>query len=269
MKRFTAFVLAVIVAFSFASCGKENEKTNCLNCGESVIKSHSFCPACGASVDGDPETTSETETTTEATTVHVHSYEKNVVSPTCTEKGYTTYICECGDTYEDDYVNPTHSYSKYECTVCGAIDKAHAYGYFTEWIKKNGAEHGDEIGVGFTSSDINCSFIYDKNKGYMYALVKDNDGSKLTLYLSDPNKRFKYVFEKDSYYASGTINAKTFTQDTVITCDEYEGPSSKKDTVLKLAALLISIVPIHMNIQFKLSSIDLTHRDMGFENYDY
>ncbi|MBQ7006172.1 MAG: leucine-rich repeat protein [Clostridia bacterium] len=31
-----------------------------------------------------------------------HSYNKIVTAPTCTEKGYTTYTCACGDTYKSD-----------------------------------------------------------------------------------------------------------------------------------------------------------------------
>lgn len=46
---------------------------------------------------------------------HEHSYEKVVTKPTCTEKGYTTYTCSCGDSYVDDYVDATgHSFTKYE-----------------------------------------------------------------------------------------------------------------------------------------------------------
>ena len=33
---------------------------------------------------------------------HEHSYEAVVTAPTCTEGGYTTYTCECGDTYTAD-----------------------------------------------------------------------------------------------------------------------------------------------------------------------
>ena len=36
--------------------------------------------------------------------LHVHSYSKSVTSPTCTERGYTTYTCGCGDSYEADFV---------------------------------------------------------------------------------------------------------------------------------------------------------------------
>ena len=33
---------------------------------------------------------------------HVHNYTPVVTDPTCTEKGYTTYTCDCGDSYVDD-----------------------------------------------------------------------------------------------------------------------------------------------------------------------
>ena len=46
---------------------------------------------------------------------HEHSYTKVVTAPTCTEKGYTTYTCTCGDSYVADYTDPTgHSFTKYE-----------------------------------------------------------------------------------------------------------------------------------------------------------
>jgi len=35
---------------------------------------------------------------------HEHAYEAVVTEPTCTEAGYTTYTCECGDTYTADEV---------------------------------------------------------------------------------------------------------------------------------------------------------------------
>ena len=36
---------------------------------------------------------------------HPHSYADAVTAPTCTEKGYTTHTCECGDSYTDTYVD--------------------------------------------------------------------------------------------------------------------------------------------------------------------
>lgn len=45
---------------------------------------------------------------------HKHEYTSVVTQPTCTEKGYTTYTCECGDSYVDNYVDPAHTLVSYE-----------------------------------------------------------------------------------------------------------------------------------------------------------
>ena len=51
-----------------------------------------------------------------------HNYVPAVTAPTCTEQGYTTYTCACGDSYVDDYTDATgkHSYENNICTDCGA-----------------------------------------------------------------------------------------------------------------------------------------------------
>ena len=36
---------------------------------------------------------------------HTHSYKDVVTAPTCTEKGYTTHTCSCGDSYVDTYTD--------------------------------------------------------------------------------------------------------------------------------------------------------------------
>ena len=70
-------------------------------------------------------------------TAHEHSYTAVVTPPTCTEKGYTTHTCACGDSYVDTYVDALgHSWDNgkvtkeptatetgirtYTCTRCSA-----------------------------------------------------------------------------------------------------------------------------------------------------
>lgn len=36
---------------------------------------------------------------------HEHDYTDVVTPPTCTEQGYTTHTCECGESYTDSYVD--------------------------------------------------------------------------------------------------------------------------------------------------------------------
>ena len=54
---------------------------------------------------------------------HTHSYTAVVTAPTCTEKGYTTYTCTCGDSYKKDFVSALgHDFKDGTCTRCGASD---------------------------------------------------------------------------------------------------------------------------------------------------
>lgn len=54
-----------------------------------------------------------------------HSYKASVVSPTCYEKGYTTYLCECGDIYDSNYVDKiAHIYIDGVYSECGAVEDA-------------------------------------------------------------------------------------------------------------------------------------------------
>ena len=60
---------------------------------------------------------------------HTHDYETVVTPPTCTQQGYTTYTCECGDSYKVDYTNSTGH--KLEWFVLSAAS-----------CQTNGVEHG-------------------------------------------------------------------------------------------------------------------------------
>lgn len=71
---------------------------------------------------------------------HQHSYTAVVTEPTCTEEGYTTYTCSCGDSYVDNYVDALgHNYGEWdvvteateevegierrECSRCGVFEE--------------------------------------------------------------------------------------------------------------------------------------------------
>ena len=51
-----------------------------------------------------------------------HHYEAAITAPTCTNGGYTTYTCACGDTYiADETAAIGHKLENGVCTACGAI----------------------------------------------------------------------------------------------------------------------------------------------------
>ena len=67
-------------------------------------------------------------------TGHKHEYQVTVTAPTCTEQGYTTYICDCSESYYDDFTDALGhdwvlvgndvatctelGYEYYECSRC-------------------------------------------------------------------------------------------------------------------------------------------------------
>lgn len=68
------------------------------------------------------------------TETDVHTYEGVVTEPSCTENGYTTYTCVCGDSYIDNIIEgPVHSFGDWEMVdgdyhqrqcPCGAVETA-------------------------------------------------------------------------------------------------------------------------------------------------
>ena len=52
---------------------------------------------------------------------HSHKYQGVVTAPTCTEQGYTTYTCVCGDSYVSDYTGPHNADANGVCTGCGYV----------------------------------------------------------------------------------------------------------------------------------------------------
>ena len=98
----------------------------CTVCGEELAEALGHAPGEGATC-----TTAQTCTVCgeELSPAPGHNYESVVVAPTCTEQGYTTYTCACGDTYTDNYVEADgHTLGEdatcttaQTCTVCGEV----------------------------------------------------------------------------------------------------------------------------------------------------
>ena len=114
MKRTIALLLALSLLLS--ACGKKD-------------------PAPTDAPDTLPGTTGIGQTDE----AHIHKYDKTVISPTCTEEGYTLYVCSCGDTWQDAQVAALgHSFEQVltaaatctesgqtvnTCTVCGYTEE--------------------------------------------------------------------------------------------------------------------------------------------------
>lgn len=122
----------------------------CNNCDETMLISSN---ATGHSAGADA-TCTEPQLCTACGTVlekaHGHSYETEVVEPTCTAMGYTIYTCEhCEDSYNSDYTDKaehnynevvteptctTHGYTTYSCADCDAE-------YVSDYVEKADHQH--------------------------------------------------------------------------------------------------------------------------------
>ena len=126
---------------------------------------------------------------------HEHSYTAVVTAPTCTEKGYTTHTCACGESYVDTYVDALgHSWDSgtvtkeptatetgirtFTCTRCGETK--------TETIPKLTHEHSYKAVVtaptctakGYTTHTCACGDSYVDT--YVDALGHAWDNGKVT-----------------------------------------------------------------------------------------
>lgn len=133
--RIFLLVLSVMLLLSvplvFSACNRAEEETCAHQWGEFETVCEPTCTSVGVRVRscvlcGKAET--------EEIPVRAHSYISVITPSTCKTKGYTTYICICGDTYveaatslsEHTYVETvtpptctTQGYTTHTCTVCG------------------------------------------------------------------------------------------------------------------------------------------------------
>ena len=94
---------------------------------------------------------------------HVHSFGNPVVTaPNCTEQGFTTRSCKCGETTTDTYVDALgHEYKNGVCSRCGERE-AHTHDFVETVTAPTCTEQG------YTTYTCSCGETYTKN--YVSAL---------------------------------------------------------------------------------------------------
>ena len=120
---------------------------------------------------------------------HTHSYKDVVTAPTCTEKGYTTHTCSCGDSYVDTYVDALgHAWDEgkvtkpateaetgvktFTCTRCGETR--------TETIPATGVVDVTEMFTDVSHSWADDGIQYCVTHQLMSGIGNDLFGPKLT-----------------------------------------------------------------------------------------
>ena len=195
-----------------------------------------------------------------------HNYSSKTTSPTCTEQGYTTYTCSCGDTYKSDYVNASHDYSNYKCTKCGIIDKTHAYEYLIVWVKENGSTNGGYTEFNYKTSTSSYSLSYSAQYNNLSVQRSGYYGDSYTFTSLHLDTCF-YGTIFDNIEMCGYISPQSFTSNTAISYQRYNGDSSTKPYMAELARANICDLIDWLDWCLGANDIGITIKDLGFTSY--
>ena len=269
-----------------ANCGKTDGNPLGHDWGSATCSDAAKCNRCGTSSGGalghdwlsatctEPSKCSRCKITNGAP--NGHSYTSVVTKPTCTQQGYTTHTCHCGYSYKDSYKTPSHNYVNYKCNGCGLVDKTHALEYITMWLKKNGTDDGDYIGIAEYYDNERYELYYSKNNGTIAVSsyrIYDNTSTFTAIYLED----YYYGFSYDSDYNSddtemrGYISASRFDENYQVSYTNYSGPTDYEGKELILEFAKYSLLNTVDWLSYMLSAYDtgITVSDLGFTAYNY
>ncbi len=186
--------------------GSYDSVTYCFICGEEISRITTIVPSLG------------------------HKYQKEVTSPTCTEKGYTTYTCSvCGDSYVADYIPaPGHTDSevvvendvKPDCINGGSYDNVVYCEVCGEQLSRvtitvDATGHKEKEAVIENNKEPDC-IAYGSYDSVVYCEVCGEEISRVTIKVDALGH--KYETEK----TAPTCTEKGFTTYTCSVCgDSY------------------------------------------------
>ena len=135
--------------------------TQKIACSDSDTDKDHVCDfGCGAVLEGCSDVTTDKDHSCDVCgeeNITSHSYGSVVTDPTCTEKGYTTYTCNCGHSYKADYVevNPNNHIHKTEHVQQDAtcLDKGYTAGTYCEDCDKWISGHEEIPAIGHKNKE--------------------------------------------------------------------------------------------------------------------
>ena len=204
--------------------------------------------------------------TADQTAAKGHSYSQDTTPATCTQQGYTTYTCSCGDSYKDDYTNPSHNYTNYKCSQCGSIDKSHSYDYLVAWVKANGTTSGGYTKIQYTTGSSTYALSYSAQYN---SLSIQRSGSH------EGTFTFTSLYLDTFYYGSGFgdlemcgyITPSSFTSNTAISYTKFNGDSDTRPAMAELARVNICDLIDWLDWCLGSYGVGITIRDLGFRSY--
>ena len=135
------------------TCIEQGYTTHTCECGDSNVDSyvdaagHTFgdwtetkVPTCTAVGEERRDCDTCEQFETREIGKRAHEYHCIVTPPTCTEKGYTTHTCQCGESYVDSHVDAIgHVYDDDRDATCNACDFVRKIDTTAVWAISGGA----------------------------------------------------------------------------------------------------------------------------------
>jgi hypothetical protein len=143
---------------------------------------------------------------------HKHDYTIVTVNPTCTEKGYTSYTCECGYEYITNYDALGHNREKIPAVLPTTTTPGHT-------AKEVCSVCGEVYVEGVTVPVINETSYTTKSGDYLISVL-DQSTDTLTVYGTGT---IEYGHELDLFYYEPRNQKVHFNVDTLIITDGITG----------------------------------------------
>ena len=169
------------------------------------------------------------EISRETTTVEAkgHKHDAVVTAPTCTEKGYTTYTCACGDSYvADEVAAKGHTYDNDADATCNNCDHTREVEVTYVWqlVTNVGDLKVDDIIVIVAKGSNNAlSTTQNNNNRGQTSVTKNSDNTvtinnnvqKLTLVNGTVSGTFAFSTGSGYLYAASSSNNYLRTEETL------------------------------------------------------
>ncbi len=273
MKKFTAILLALTLIFTLAACGTEtvvvdNTGSSETDTGDTTsnttpdtdeVSSKNDTSSDKADDKNDnkeedkkPETSSKAPTSSKNS--HTHKYTSKVTAATCTEKGYTTYTCACGDSYKGNETPAGHNFSGYVCRVCGAANKEASLSFLDGIIEQNGYD-GATMSKEYRVND-GIVLVRDYYTNILVRKSGFKGSDKYEYEINLTKETFKVTIAGKS--ANGKLDFASFTKTSKV--------SAKADFVDAASEAIHSLLADTIS-DFKAANINLKLADFGFKVY--
>lgn len=182
-----------------------------------------------------------------------HHYRIKVVSPTCTERGYTEHVCTvCGQRFSDAFTPAGHQYGKYLCEICGAPDPSVPLHSLCAWLRTYGTLNANGTYRSISYGDITIytsEYFHDRDYIYIDKAVGTENSSEIFRIFFDSSGECTVLYSLSYPHSSVSASAAQSIGETgvlpITALEKYHNSTDNGKTQADYVQLLNrDLVPI-------------------------